>query len=520
ADMSPLSFTVGNVDIANIASASDEAVTLPSVTQDDAAYVIYTSGSTGQPKGCEISHRNVVRLLRNEDFDFDFDHHDVWVLAHSFCFDFSVWEMYGALVNGGALVIPAATDVRNVESFVELVARHKVTVLNQTPAAFYQFSKAVLKKPANDLEALRLVVFGGDSLACNRLEKWVEAFPTSRVKLVNMYGITETTVHVSYRELSEADIVSGSRLNLVGRPLPETRFWVVDRCGQLQPPGIAGEIVVGGSGVGMGYLNRPELNASKFAPLAAAGKERCYWSGDVGYISPELGLVYLGRNDHQVQVRGFRVECEEIARCLEMHQSVAEALVIPTENTHGTELVAYLVGDETAAPAQWRPWLSTRLPDYMIPSYTLWLDALPLTANGKIDRAALPDPFSVVATSEPDVASDIEAMIISAWQQVLEHQQIGALTNFFDVGGHSLKALTLVDVLQTRFGLNIGVADVFEFPTPRQLALLCQSQGQGKSPAAATSSTDQLLEEINVDDLDLDALEALLADVSDERQGR
>ncbi|MGB4248276.1 MAG: amino acid adenylation domain-containing protein, partial [Pseudohongiellaceae bacterium] len=510
-DMPSLGFSAQCVDIDSLAPAAPESVALPSITQDAAAYVIYTSGSTGQPKGCEISHRNVVRLLRNADFDFDFDHDDVWIVAHSFCFDFSVWEIYGALLNGGTLVIPAASDVRNVETFVGLVAQHKVTVLNQTPAAFYQFTKAALKKPAADLVALRLVVFGGDSLACNRLTPWVAAFPTSRVKLVNMYGITETTVHVTYREVSEADISGGAPLNLVGRPLPETGVWIVDRFGNLQPPGIAGEIVVSGSGVGAGYLNRPELTARKFAALESAGREHCYWSGDVGCISPELGLVYLGRNDHQVQVRGFRVECEEIARCHEMHQSVSEALVVPIENTHGTELVVYLVGDATAAPAQWRPWLSTRLPDYMIPSYTIWLDALPMTANGKIDRAALPDPFSVVAAPEAAVPTDIEAMIIGAWQQVLEREQIGPLTNFFDVGGHSLKALTLVDVLQTRFGFSIGVADVFEFPTPRQQAALCQTSAE---TSVSNAGLDALL-----DDVDLDTLEALLADVSDKQQG-
>lgn len=517
ADMPSLSVATKTVDITDIACAPTEPAALPALAPESAAYVIYTSGSTGRPKGCEISHRNVVRLLRNEAFDFDFDHNDVWVLAHSFCFDFSVWEMYGALLNGGTLVIPAAAAVRNVEAFVDLVARHKVTVLNQTPAAFYQFSKVALKKTASDLATLRLVVFGGDSLACNRLRSWVDKFPTSRVRLVNMYGITETTVHVSYREVSEADTVNDSHLNLVGRPLPETRVWIVDRWGQLQPPGIAGEIVVGGSGVGMGYLNRPELTARKFAALDAAGKERCYWSGDVGFISAEHGLIYLGRNDHQVQVRGYRVECEEIARCLEGHQSVSEALVVPVENAHGTEIVAYLVGDQTAAPAQWRPWLSTRLPDYMIPAYTLWLDALPMTANGKIDRAVLPDPLSLVEPPEQEPAGEIEAMIISAWQQVLGHQQINSLSNFFDAGGHSLKALTLVDVLQTRFGLTLGVADVFELPTPRQQATLCQANGN--AAPASSDDVDTLLQDIDVDDLDLDELEALLADVSDKRQG-
>ncbi len=501
-------------DIAALAdTASDSAgrPNLPTVGQESAAYVIYTSGSTGQPKGCQISHQNVVRLLRNDDFDFDFDHNDIWTAAHSFCFDFSVWEMYGALLNGGALVIPSADDVRNIETFVDLVARHKVTVLNQTPAAFYQFSRVALKRSVRELDALRMVIFGGDSLVSSRLASWVDTFPTSRVKLINMYGITETTVHVTYREVDEADISSGLRLNLVGRPLPETGVWIVDGNGSLQPPGVAGEIVISGSGVGMGYLNRDELNARKFSVLEAAGGERCYWSGDVGYISVEHGLVYLGRSDQQVQVRGFRVECEEIARSHEEHQSVSEALVVPVENIHGTELVAYLIGDETAAPAHWRPWLATRLPEYMIPSYTVWLDALPLTANGKVDRNALPDPVSIVPSPDDGVSDEIETKIISAWRQVLAHEHIGPQSNFFDVGGHSLKALTLVDVLQTQFGLTLAVADVFELPTPRQQAVLCERAVPGES-----SSDDDL--GAFLEDVGLDELEALISGVSDQRQ--
>lgn len=509
--MPSLTFNKLCIDINKIERTDGADQSLPTFSQESAAYVIYTSGSTGQPKGCEISHRNVIRLLRNKDFDFDFNHKDVWVMAHSFCFDFSVWEMYGALLNGGTLVIPTAAQVRNVENFVTLVAQEKVTVLNQTPAAFYQFTREALKRPALELSSLRLVVFGGDSLACNRLAQWIEVFPTSRVKLVNMYGITETTVHVTYREVSEKDISGSSRLNLIGRPLPETGVWIVDHFGKLQPPGIAGEIVVSGSGVGMGYLNRKELTTSKFAVQQDIGKERCYWSGDVGYISAELGLVYLGRNDHQVQVRGFRVECEEIARCHELHQSVEEALVVPIENIHGTELVVYLVGDETAAPAQWRPWLSTRLPDYMVPSYTIWLDALPVTSNGKIDRASLPNPLSIVKIPESNSSTEIETTIIAAWRQVLGHEQIAPQTNFFDIGGHSLKALTLADVLQSRFGLDISVADIFEFPTPRQLAALCPDVSTDKS------IPDEDLVDL-LEDVDLDALEAMLDDVADKGQ--
>ncbi len=501
------------VNIDSLESDSNKDVSFPLISQNSAAYIIYTSGSTGQPKGCEISHRNIVRLLCNEDIDFAFDHKDVWVAAHSFCFDFSVWEMFGALLNGGTLIVPTVAQVRNVEEFVALVAKYKVTVLNQTPAAFYQFINAALKKPSADLAALRLIVFGGDSLACNRLAPWIEVFPTSHVKLVNMYGITETTVHVTYREISEADIVDGSRLNLVGRPLPETGVWIVDHNGMLQPPGIAGEIVVSGSGVGLGYLNRNDLTARKFAILESAGNLRCYWSGDIGYISIELGLVYLGRNDHQVQVRGFRVECEEVARCLESHQSVMEALVVPIENLHGTELVAYLVGDKTAAPANWRPWLLGHLPDYMIPSHTIWLNALPMTRNGKVDRASLPNPFDVVMAQNTEEATESETIIIAAWRLVLGHEQIDPLTNFFDVGGHSLKALTLADMLQTRYGLTIGVADIFEFPTPRQQALLCPTV----NPQAAVSEDDFAA---LIDDVGLDALEALLADVSDIRKDR
>ena len=498
-----------------------EECILPTVDQETAAYVIYTSGSTGSPKGCEISHQNVVRLLKNNQFDFDFGESDVWIAAHSFCFDFSVWEMYGAFLNGGSLIIPTTEQVRDVESFVSLVAGKSVSVLNQTPHAFYQFAQIATKMPNIDLSALRLVVFGGDTLQTNRLKQWIDVYPLSEVKLVNMYGITETTVHVSYYEVQAEDITDFSTLNKVGRPLPETEVWIVDCHGNLLPPGVIGEIVVGGSGVGLGYINREHLTAKKFSRLNTNNNSKCYWTGDVGLIDLEHGLIFLGRNDQQVQVRGYRVECEEVALQYETHQSVDQALVLSIENTHGTELVAYLVGDETAAPAQWNSYFAEILPSYMIPSICVWLPAMPITSNGKVDRRELPNPLAIPESGSESRSSPVEDKVIGAWRTVLGQGRVELDSNFFAIGGHSLKAVTLVDLLCSDYQLEISVSDVFNFPTPRLQAQKCiateiniNKAGDTSSEGAVGSKND---EEELVDFLDgeeLDDIEAILSGLS------
>jgi amino acid adenylation domain-containing protein len=473
------------------------------------AYVIYTSGSTGTPKGCVISHQNTVRLFANDEMEFDFNDSDIWVAAHSLCFDFSVWEIFGALTTGGRVVIPAYEDVRNVDRFLSVVVDSSVTVLNQTPEAFYRFSDLVVSKPSADLSHLRCVIFGGDTLDPCRLKPFVDRMATHSIQMVNMYGITETTVHVTYGPLdvqclSETAYQPGS---FVGRPLPETTIWVVNESGQLVPPGTVGEIVVGGSGVSLGYRNRPDLTAEKFRPLAVAGEPRCYWSGDLGVILPERGLVHLGRKDRQVQIRGFRVECGEIMTALTSHQSVSQAYVTSFDSREGPELIAYLVGDEAAAPARWSAYFEPLLPRYMHPSYYCWLPEIPLTANGKVDAANLPTPQDTFET--PDVIDDDTFLqtILESWKSVLGHSGIASDSEFFEVGGHSLKALALAEHLSDDLGVSFDVTDIFDYTTPKQQATHAESL---RVSAESLSAVDELLS--GLDDDEIAATLALMSD--------
>lgn len=442
---------------------------------DDCAYVIYTSGSTGKPKGCMVSHRNVVRLMANDRHDFDFSSRDVWVAAHSFCFDFSVWELYGALLYGGRLVIPEHGQVRDTNAFYDLLAREGVTILNQTPPAFYRLAEVACRRGVKALAALRTVIFGGDRLAPELLQDWVAQVPLDRVALINMYGITETTVHVTYHALTMDDIAHGEGRSRIGRPIPETEVWIRDRLGNLQPPGVAGEMIIGGSGVCLGYLNRPELTAERFVQHPLRPDERVYRSGDLGRLDNSGGLEYLGRNDFQVQVRGFRVEVGEIENCLLKHEAVKKAVVLPFEDDGSTGLVAYLEGDRDEAPANWRRYLSKRLPEYMIPAHIMWVDEMPLTGNGKLDRNALPSPDANGLMDARDASgappqTAMEAALASVWSDVLGVPDVCRTDHFFDRGGQSLKAVKVVALIEERIGCSLSLADVFAHPVLADMA--------------------------------------------------
>lgn len=446
---------------------------LPAVDPDQAAYIIYTSGSTGRPKGCLISHRNVVRLLRNDRFGFDFGPEDVWVVAHSFCFDFSVWEMYGALTFGGRVVVAPRDMVRDVGSFVALVRSERVTVLNQTPAAFYAFAAEALRCTTHDFAAhLRYVIFGGDRLEPHYLSDWADRYGADRPELVNMYGITETTVHVTIHRVTEDEIRRSDGRSIIGQPLPETQVWVLDSRRRMLPIGVAGEMYVGGTGVGSGYLNRAELTAERFLPDPAKPGFRLYRTGDLGRWREDGRLEYLGRNDHQVQVRGFRVELGEVeAACLALG-GIDKAVVLPFEEAAGqVGLVAYLVGETRSLP-DLRSALLGRLPQYMIPGHFEWLAEIPLTANGKVDRKALPRPGIAAANRSEGVAprNRTERILLDLWREVLGLDNIGVHDNFFELGGQSLKAVRLRAKIESSLRISISLKDLFARPTVAELA--------------------------------------------------
>ncbi|SHG23243.1 amino acid adenylation domain-containing protein [Jatrophihabitans endophyticus] len=375
---------VRQVDVAS-ADGAAAAPTLPS-DPDVTAYVIYTSGSTGRPKGVLVSHRNVVRLFDSTAHWFGFDETDVWTLFHSPSFDFSVWEIWGALLHGGRLVVVSAETVANPLLLLELLRDERVTVLNQTPSAF-RLLAAVGCDRGRDL-ALRTVVFGGERLDVALLGDWFAAFGDEEPRLVNMYGITETTVHVTYRHVRLADLARPDR-SPIGMPIPDLTVTIRDADGTVVPDGEPGEIWVAGAGVATGYLNRPELTAARFVD---DGGDRAYRSGDLGVVD-DGELVHQGRLDDQLKVRGFRIEPFEVEAALLRHPGLAAAVVSGKDYGAGdVRLVAYVQAVDGAAddlPAVLREHARAHLPAHLRPSDYLPVERIPLTAQGKVDRTAL-----------------------------------------------------------------------------------------------------------------------------------
>ncbi|MGO4294463.1 amino acid adenylation domain-containing protein, partial [Chitinophaga sp. RAB17] len=417
---------------------------------DDPAYVIYTSGTTGRPKGTLITHSNVVRLFKNDQPLFDFNASDVWTLFHSYCFDFSVWEMYGALLFGGKLIVVPSLTARDPQAFITLLNREGVTVLNQTPSAFYNIIKEAVATGGADLQ-LRYVIFGGEALSPGKLKSWKARYPDT--KLINMYGITETTVHVTYKEITEEEI--SKNISNIGIPIPTLSCYVLDQHQQLLPPGIPGELYVGGAGVAKGYLNRDDLNRQRFIENPFKAGERLYRSGDTVKISAGWELEYLGRIDAQVKIRGYRIELGEIENAIQEHTAVTAAVVIARSNAEGDkELVAYIAGSEALNTPDMRAWLGRRLPDYMIPGYFVQLDALPLTSNGKVDKKRLPAPESL--GMETGIAyvmprNETEEKLTLIWQELLGKEKIGVNDNFYELGGHSFLMIRLLNKVNTTF---------------------------------------------------------------------
>ncbi len=433
----------------------------------DLAYLIYTSGTTGKPKGSAVEHRSVVRLLFNDNSLFDFGSRDVWTMFHSFCFDFSVWEMYGALLYGGTLIVIPRWLAMDTEKYLELLKSEGVTVLNQTPSAFYNLLNWEMASQAKALR-LRYVIFGGEALKPARLKSWQEKYPETR--LINMFGITETTVHVTYKEVGAAEIERNT--DNIGRPLPTTHAYVLDGRLRLQPLGVAGELAVGGPGLSRGYLNKPELTARKFVDDPYRAGQRLYLSGDLVKFYHSGEMAYLGRQDHQVQLRGFRLEPGEIESQLILIDGVEDAVVIDRPGDNGDmHLCAYVVLAEERQPgmdqADIKNCLAESLPYYMVPSFFIRLNKIPLSANGKVDRQALPAPEIEAKGGHAASVGEVEKKLVEIWADVLKiaDSAIGIHSDFFDLGGHSLKATILIARIHREFNIKIPIVEVFKQPT-------------------------------------------------------
>jgi amino acid adenylation domain-containing protein/thioester reductase-like protein len=431
---------------------------------DNLIYVIYTSGSTGKPKGVMLEHHNAVRLFINDDFQYDISENDVWSMFHSFSFDFSVWEIYGALLYGGRIAMVPSRVALDPALFVDFCKREKVTVLSQTPGAFYNFMAADLKTDDHEL-GIRYVTFGGEALQPKLLADWHQRYPET--KLINMYGITETTVHVTFKEVTELEIENN--VSNVGIPIPTLTTYVMDRHLQLVPVGVPGEIVVGGDGVARGYIKLPEKTADRFVTNPYRPEERLYRSGDLAKRLPNGDLAYLGRIDFQVKIRGFRVELGEIEDRLLRHKDLEKVAVLALDEKSGGSkfLTAYFTSSNPPTVHDLRDHLKEDLPEYMVPSYFVHLGEFPLTANGKLDRKVLPRPEATSRETVP-ARNQAEQKMVEVWQEVLGVQTVGVTDDFFELGGHSMKAVMLTSELRKWF--DVTVNDIFDHPTIAALA--------------------------------------------------
>ena len=447
-------------------------------TPSNLAYCIYTSGSTGKPKGVLLEHRNVVRLLVNDKLQFTFTDSDIWTMFHYYGFDFSVWEMYGALLYGGKLIVVPQELTRDPSGFLELLIREKVTVLNQTPTFFYSLMQESLKQSQVDI-ALRYIIFGGEALYPIQLKAWKELYPN--VKLINMYGITETTVHVTFKEITEREIQKN--VCNVGIPISTTTTYIMDSQLRLLPVGVPGEICVGGDGVSRGYLNRDELTAKRFVQNPYNSQECIYRSGDLGKLLPNGEMIHLGRMDHQVKIRGFRVELGEIQNHLLKLANVSEAVVVAKKlRSDDLEIVAYIVPTNPGITVtELRNYLAETLPYFMVPSAFVILEKMPITSNGKVDHHALPAPDMSSFSKGRNFVSPrdfLEMQLVKIWEEILQAHPVGVQDNFFEVGGNSLLAVRLMAQIQDQFAKNLPLSTLFQGATIEELASILRQQGE------------------------------------------
>jgi amino acid adenylation domain-containing protein len=455
--------------------ADHESPTVPT----DPAYVIYTSGSTGRPKGVVVPHANVIALLAATRDDFGLDTDDVWTLFHSSAFDFSVWEIWGCLLTGGRLVVVPFWTSRSPEEFHDLLTAENVTVLNQTPSAFSQL--LVVDRTRAESLAVRLVVFGGEPLDARMLLPWFDRYPETRCRMVNMFGITETTVHVTAQTVTRELALAGSRS--VGRALPGWQLHVVCPDGTLAPPGVRGEIHVGGVGLALGYLNRPELNAERFIDNPFGGG-RLYRSGDAGRLRPDGRLEHLGRIDNQVKVRGFRIELDEIRSVLLEDQAVVAAAVVLRSGDAATVAIdAYVMLDGSSAE-EVRRRAGRILPDYMMPATVTAVASIPLTTNGKLDVSLLPPPALPAPHldgREPEHSDDdVIQGLQQVWSTVLG-MPVGLDDDFFDLGGNSLLAVRIA-VGASQLPLPpTSVRQLYQHRTIRQLAAAARAESSNRA---------------------------------------
>ncbi|OTA15176.1 Amino acid adenylation [Xenorhabdus vietnamensis] len=452
------------------------------------AYIIYTSGSTGQPKGVMLEHRNVVNFIHAQRKTSEPQPGDRILQFATVAFDTSVSDIFPTLASGATLVLrPAHIRVPD-EEFVDLLNEQKITIMDMPTAFWHQWVQEMMMERSGFGQYLHTVIVGGEKAELRHLLSWQSMPETQSCRWINSYGPTETTVIVTTLTLDKASTPDNKQSwditdNIpIGRPLPNTRIYILDTLGQPVPLGVGGEIHIGGAGVARGYLNRPDLTAEKFVsdPFSRQPDARMYKTGDLGRWLPNGMIEYLGRNDFQVKIRGFRVELGEIEAQLATCENVSDAVVIAREGESGDKrLVAYVIpqSDVTLTPSQLREYLSTRLMENMLPSAFVILDAFPLSANGKLDRKALPAPdeSAIITQGYEAPIGEMENTVAKVWQECLSIGRVGRHDHFFELGGHSLLTLQIVARLRQVLDIDVAMRDFLAYPTISEFVAFIQS---------------------------------------------
>ncbi|WP_265609665.1 non-ribosomal peptide synthetase [Alteromonas sp. ASW11-130] len=450
---------------------------------DAPAYMIYTSGSTGKPKGTLIPHQNVQYLIGAVEQEFELSNQDVWSMFHSFSFDFSIWEMWGALLTGAQVCVISYDDSRDTKAFIDVINKEEITILSQTPSAFNQLTLVDESTPVG--ASLRLVVFGGESLNTGSLLPWFDRHPESQCRLVNMFGITETTVHVTAKEITRLEAINRSRS--VGKAINGWNIYILDDEQNILPNGIVGEIYVSGKGVATGYYNREKLNEERFI-ANPFGDGKLYRSGDKGRLLPNGELEHLGRFDSQVKIRGFRIELGEIKHQLLACEYVQQAAVVVRNANEGddasAQIVCYVLMDGEAYSDIWTS-LNQVLPEFMLPSTVYRVSEVPLTANGKLNEKRLPEfvisessrteqikeNINIEVCADNDQSTDFQDKLLVVWQEIF-NKEVTTQDNFFDLGGNSLYAIQMATKMR-EFGMpEVNLRDLYKYQTISNIAKL------------------------------------------------
>ncbi|SHE68903.1 non-ribosomal peptide synthase domain TIGR01720/amino acid adenylation domain-containing protein [Seinonella peptonophila] len=461
----PNDIATGIILLDSLPSDELDDTDIVSVNQSsDLAYLLYTSGSTGRPKGVMVEHRQVTRLWFHEGSKWGIDSSDRWAMFHSYCFDVSVGEMFGALLHGATLVIVPTWTAKDPQQLHLLLEQERISILCQTPSAFAPLSAYETEQQKHRL-LLRLLLLAGEALIPSQLQAWQQIYPQTR--LFNLYGPTETAIYATWKEIDHKTL--SSTASNIGRPLPTMSAYVLDSDQQLVPPGVIGELYIGGAGVTRGYLNRTELTEERFLPDPFAKGNKMYRTGDRVRLLANGDIEYLGRFDDQVKIRGYRIELGEITTQLLQHQQVDDAVVIVQETGDNLDLCAYVVISGIELD-QLRADLAKKLPEYMLPRYIMPIDQMPLTTNGKLDRRALPKPVLIQKSGEKILPrTESESILAEIWQDVLGISEIGIDEHFFTIGGDSIRAMQIAARLRES-DWEITMQDLFQHPTIKELA--------------------------------------------------